>query len=350
MDLRSRLSIEHPVLQAGMGAGIAGWELASAVSNAGGLGTVGYDDPVAFDDAIVRTKSQVAGKPYAANLLMPMLRAAHVSAVVRNRVPVVSMFYGFDRSVIRAVKESGAYVIYQIGSDSEAEHVVAAGADALIVQGHEAGGHVRGNEPLETILPRIRDRYPDMPVIASGGIWDRYSTARALAMGADGVSCGTRFLMTDESRAHDAYKKRLVEGGDTIVTTLFGFGWPAPHRVLINEAVRRWCNDRGEPVAGIRALNWLSQFGAKYIAGLITQRLVMAQRSTRPLFTPVPETTGMSKAPSDCLCDYAGKCVAEIKSIDQAQAVVRELAAGCCPLNSALQGDRDCAAAPELGR
>jgi nitronate monooxygenase len=329
MDLRSRLSIEHPVVQAGMGGGIAGWELASAVSNAGGLGTVGFDDPGAFENAIARTKLQVGKKPYAANLLMPFVRAAHVSVLIRHKVPIVSMFYGFDRRVIRAVKESGAYIIYQVGSEAEAARVIAAGADALIVQGYEAGGHIRGNEPLEVILPGIRLRYPDMPVIAAGGIWDRCSASRAIAMGADGVSCGTRFLMTDESRAHDAYKKRLVEARETIVTTLFGLGWPAPHRVLINEAVRRWCNDRGEPVAGIRVLNWLSQFGARYVASWTAQRLVMVQRSTRPLFTPMPEVAGMSKVSADSLSDFAGKCVAEITSVDSARTVLNELAAGC---------------------
>lgn len=329
MDLKARLALEHPVLQAGMGGGIAASELASAVSMAGGLGTVGMDAPQAFDAAIARTKLLVQGRPYAANLLFPLLLPAHVATVIRHQVPIVTMFYGFDRGVIRAIKESGAYLIYQIGSEAEAELVVAAGADALMVQGFEAGGHIRGSEPLQAIFPRIRARYPVIPVIAAGGIYDRHSVARAISMGADGVCCGTRFLMTDESGAHDGYKSLLIESQETIVTTLFGLGWPSPHRVLTNDAVRRWCDQTGKPTVGLRVLNWLSQFGSRYIPPEITQKLVSAQRVNRPLFTPVPPVTGMGYENSAALCHYAGECIREIKSVEAASVVVRELAAGC---------------------
>ena len=329
MDLRDQLSIEHPVIQAGLGGGVAGWELASAVSVAGGLGTVGFDSPRAFDAAIARTKALVHGKPYAANLLVPLLNPAHVEILLRHKVPIVSMFYGFDRGAIRAIKESGAYLIYQVGSEAEAELVVAAGADAIIVQGFEAGGHIRGSEPLEMILPKIRARHPGIPVIAAGGIWNRHSTARALSMGADGVSSGTRFLMTQESRAHDGYKRRLTEAQDTVVTTLFGLGWPAPHRVLINDAVRRWCDNAGKPAAGIRAMNWLSQFGARYLPPATSRRLFMAQRVNRPIFTPISANAGIEHQDVQAICDYAGACVREIASIESASTVVSELAAGC---------------------
>lgn len=326
MDLRDRLSLEHPVLQAGMGGGVAGWELASTVSMAGGLGTVGFDSPRAFDAAIARTKSLVQGKPYAANLLMPLMLPAHVESVIRHGVPIVSMFYGFDRRAIRAIKESGAYLIYQVGSQAEADLVVASGADALIVQGIEAGGHVRGVEPLAAILPKIRARYPDMPVFAAGGIYDRHSAARALSMGADGVSCGTRFLMTHESRAHEAYKHRLVQAQETIVTTLFGLGWPAPHRVMINDAVRRWCDLKGQPIMGVRALNWLSQFGARYVPPKVTYTLFTSQRVNRPIFTPIYAAVGMEHERPAAICDYAGECVKEIETLESASAVVAELA------------------------
>ncbi len=329
MDLRDRLSLEHPVLQAGMGQGIAGWELASTVSMAGGLGTVGFDSPRALDATIARTKALVQGRPYAVNLLMPLLRPDHVACVIRHKAPIVSMFYGFDRRAIRAVKESGACLIYQVGSEAEAELVVASGADVLIVQGFEAGGHVRGNEPLRVILPRIRARYPKMPILAAGGIHDRHSAARAISLGADGVSCGTRFLMTHESRAHDAYKARLVQGQETMVTTLFGLGWPAPHRVLINDAVRRWCDQGGKPAVGVRALNWLSQFGSRYAPPSVTKKLFMAQRVNRPIFTPMYAAAGMDHACPAAICDYAGECVREIGSIESVGVVLAELAAGC---------------------
>jgi NAD(P)H-dependent flavin oxidoreductase YrpB (nitropropane dioxygenase family) len=330
VDIRDRFSIEHPIFQAGMGSGLSGSELASSVSNAGGLGTVGFDHPDAFDKAILQTKELVQGRPYAANLLMPLVRRAHVLSILRHKVPIVSMFYGFDASIIRSVKESGAYLIYQIGSETEADRVVAAGADALIVQGVEAGGHVRGSEPLGVILPKLRAKFSSLPIIAAGGIWDKKSTSQAISLGADGVSCGTRFLMTNESRAHDAYKQRLIEAQETIVTTLFGLGWPAaPHRVLVNAAVERWCDSRGNPKGVITVLNWFSQFGARYIPDQVLFKMALAQRASRPLFTPVPSVVGMPQNNVEALCDYAGECVSQIRKIEPAKLVVEELALGC---------------------
>lgn len=329
MDLRDRLSIERPIFQAGMGAGLAGSDLASSVSNAGGVGTVGFDYPEAFDKAIVRTKELAQGRPYAANLLLPFVRSAHVSSLVRHKVPIVSMFFGFNAGIIRRVKESGAYLIYQVGSEVEADRVVASGADALMVQGFEAGGHVRGSEPLAVILPKLREKFTNLPILAAGGIWDRTSAAEAIGLGADGVCCGTRFLMTHESRAHDAYKQHLVEAEKTIVTTLFGLGWPAPHRVVINAAVERWCDSGGEPKAGISAVNWLSQFGAKYIPEKVIYQLTLAQRVNRPFYSPSPLVVGMPQTNVGALCEYAGASVGKIKQIVPAKRVVEELASAC---------------------
>lgn len=330
MDLSDRLSIEHPIMQAGMGGGLSAAALASTVSNAGGLGTIGFDSPNAFDRAIQQTKERVEGKPYAVNLLMPLVRSAHVEATIRHKVPIVSMFYGFDADIIRRVKASGAYLMYQIGTQAEADRVLAAGTDALIVQGYEAGGHIRGSKPLSQILPRIRDQYPDIPIIAAGGIWDRESASAALALGADGVSCGTRFLMTHESQAHDAYKQRLVAARKTIVTTLFGMGWPAaPHRVVPNAAVERWCDSQGKPKQLVSALNGLSRLGARYAPPQLTLKLALAQRVGRPLFTPAPSVVGMPQDNAAALCDYAGVCVENINSIEAADTVVKELAAAC---------------------
>lgn len=328
MDLRSRLSIEHPVLQAGMGSGLSGAELAVAVSGAGGLGTVGFSPPRHFEHEIGRTKSVLGGKAYAANLLMPFVHRDHVRACVMHKVPVVTLFFGFNADVMRALKDAGTCVIYQVGSEKEAERVVAAGADGLIVQGHEAGGHVRGTERLETLLPRIRARFSGIPVIAAGGIWDRHSAAHARAMGADGVSCGTRFLLTDESRAHPVYKSRLLAADHTVVTTLFGMGWPAPHRVVPNLALRRWCDESGRPRAGIRALNWLSRFGASLMPLEQAHKIALSQRTGRPLYTPEALVVGMDPQLIEVTAAYAGECVSHITALWPAARVVDELAKG----------------------
>ncbi len=329
MDLRDRFSIEHPVLQAGMGGGVSGADMATAVTNAGGLGTVGFASAKDFDREIARTKAATQGKTYAANLLLPFTLRAHVDAILKHKVPVISMFCGFDATIMRAVKDSGALIIYQIGSEEEAARVVAAGADALIVQGIEAGGHVRGKERLASIFPKVRARHTNIPVIAAGGIHDRQSTANAMALGADGVASGTRFLMTNESGAHEAYKSLLVAESETILTTLFGLGWPEPHRVLINDAVKRWCNDRGEPRTAIRILNWLTQFGAKYAPPGMAQKMMQSQRVNRPFFTPMLAAAGMDAPVLQALAAYAGECVREIHSVEPAAAVVESLAAGC---------------------
>lgn len=328
MDLRDRLSIEHPILQAGMGGGVAGSELAIAVSNAGGLGQIGFVAPEQFEREIEHTKSALQRKSFAANLLIPLVRHAHVRACLTHKVPVVTIFFGFDAAIIRQLKDAGTYVIYQVGSEQEAERVVAAGADALIVQGVEAGGHVRGTERLGSLFPKIRERFRALPIIASGGIWDRNSAAQARSMGADGVSCGTRFLMTDESGAHAAYKRRLVEASATVLTALFGIGWPDPHRVLVNQAVSRWCGDNGQPRAGIRMLNWLSQFGSRYMPPKLVDRIVMSQRLGRPLFTPQPLVVGMDAQLLELTPAYAGECVVHIADLLPAAKVVDELEIG----------------------
>lgn len=330
MDLCDRLSLENTVFQAGMGGGISGAELACAVSNAGGLGTVGFDHPAGFENAIIQTRQRVNGRPFAANLLMPLVRRSHVDIVARHKVPIVSLFYGFDKAVIRAIKDAGAFLIYQIGSETEARRVVDAGADALIVQGTEAGGHVRGKQRLNELLPHIRTLYPKLPLIAAGGIWDRHSAAAAIALGADGVSVGTRFLMTHESGAHDDYKQRLIHARETIITTLFGLGWPAaPHRVVVNAAIQRWCSDSGQPATAIQAFNYLTQFGARYFPPGLSLKMAMAQHSNRPFFTPFPQNKAMQHPHPEALSDYAGECVRNISTLDSAASVVSELAAGC---------------------
>ncbi len=328
MDLRDRLSIDHAVLQAGMGGDVAGPELATAVSRAGGLGTVGFAAPEHFERNVARTKSELQGTPFAANLLMPFVRRAHIRTCIAHRVPVVTLFHGFDAGVISTLKEVGTCVLYQVGSEQEAERVVAAGADGLIVQGYEAGGHVRGTERLESLLPKIRQRFRTIPVIASGGIWDRASAANAISIGADGVSCGTRFLMTHESGAHAAYKSRLMDASETVVTTLFGIGWPAPHRVLANQALTRWCDANGRPHPGIRALNWASQFGARFAPLDLVQKMTLSQGLERPMYTPQPLVAGMDEQLIEVTPAYAGECVRNITALLPASQVVDELAKG----------------------
>lgn len=320
------LGLRWPIVQAAMGGGISTAELAVAVSRAGGLGTIGLMPEDAFASEIVRAREALGELPFAANLLMPMMRRAHLEACIEHRVPVVSVFFGHDPAIVSRLKAAGSRVIYQVGSLTEADAVVRGGADALIVQGVEAGGHVRSTQRLEVLLPRIREAYPDLPVLAAGGIHDAASVRRAQQLGADGVAVGTRFLLTPEANAHDAYKQRLVEAETTLLTDLFGLGWSAPHRVAPNAATRRWCGGDARAPRWLSRFNGLSEGPSRLLPLTAAASLVSRQRPGLPFFSPSPVTRGMA-ADLEAVPLYAGMCVARIADIRPAADIVQELAA-----------------------
>src|ERR1041385_7898738 len=241
-DFRDLLRVERAVVQAALGGGLSRAELASAGSRAGGLGTVGIMVRAdKFRDEIRKAKELSGAHPVAANLLFPVMRRAHVEACIRERVPVVSLFFGFDRHVVSALHDAGAVVLHQVGTVDEARRAVDDGADVLIAQGASAGGHLLATEPLETFVPKVIAIAKGRPVLAAGGIWNRDTASPARSLGAHGVSVGTRFLLTHESHAHDEYKARLIAARSTIVTLLFGLATQSLHRVVGNRATERWC-------------------------------------------------------------------------------------------------------------
>ena len=129
----------------------------------------------------------------------------------------------------------------QVGRIAEAEQAAALGADALIVQGAEAGGHNRAEASTMTLFPRIRTRFPGLPLLAAGGIVDGTTMAAALVLGADAVWCGSRFLASQEAEAHDAYKDRVLSAdvGDTAILSIYGPEWPdQAMRVIVNDGAR----------------------------------------------------------------------------------------------------------------
>jgi len=214
--LLDRLRISVPVLQAGMGGGVAGAKLAAAVSEAGGLGTIGILPPEILRKELERARG-LTNNPIAVNLLLPFTRPGHWE--VAREADVVVTFWG------EPVRRTAATWIHQCGSLAEAHAAQAAGADAVIAQGIEAGGHVRGTLPALVLLEQVRAASPDYPVIVAGGIATAADVRTALKSGAAGVAAGTRFLLSDESAAHVDYKRRVMEADRTIVTELFGFGW-----------------------------------------------------------------------------------------------------------------------------
>jgi nitronate monooxygenase len=309
--------VELPVIQAGMGGGLARHVLAAAVSASGGLGTIGLLSPGELRSEIAAARA-LSDRPLAVNLLLPFARRAHFQAAAAADVLVT--FWG------RPKRRAPNVWIHQCGSVEEALAARAAGADAVIAQGCEAGGHVRGTMPAVELLAAVRSALgEDYPVLSAGGIATAADVATRLELGAEAAVCGTSFLMTDESGAHPAYKQRLAQARETILTELFGAGWPAPHRVVANEATSRWL--RGDPrgPTWLRALHRATAPVLSRAPMAMQLRLAAAQNASRPLFGPAAATVDGPPSLIDAGPLYAGQCVARIADVRPAGDRVREL-------------------------
>jgi NAD(P)H-dependent flavin oxidoreductase YrpB (nitropropane dioxygenase family) len=313
-----RLGIELPVVQAGMGGGLAGHQLAAAVSAAGGLGTIGILAPDDLRSEIAAAR-RLSDRPLAVNLLLPFARRAHFEAA--SGADVVVTFWGTPK------RQTAKTWIHQCGSVEEALAARTAGADAVIAQGIEAGGHVRGTEPAMELLARIREALPKgYPVLSAGGVAEPADVRTRLDAGAEAVVSGTRFLMSEESGGHPAYKARLVEARETILTELFGVGWPAPHRVVANAATARWLGRDPRGPGWLRAFHRATAPVLSRAPVPMQFRLAATQKPSRPLFGPA---AAIAEGPTNLVEAgplYAGECVARIGDIRPAGALVRALA------------------------
>jgi nitronate monooxygenase len=311
LDLRS---LAAPVVQAGMGS-IARHELAAAVSEAGGLGTIaGVRAPIAAEIAATR---RLTGRPIAVNLLLPFLRPGDAEAAAA--ADAIVTFWGPPRRI------AANTWIHQCGSVEEAKAAVAAGADMVIAQGVQAGGHVRGSTPMLELLERVRAAVK-IPVMAAGGIVDAEGVRAALDAGAVAAVAGTRFLLSDESHAHPDYKQRCLDASETILTQLFGLGWPdAPHRVIPNAATRRWLRADPSGPRWIRAANRLAAPVASRMPTALQGRALEAQRPGRPFLGPQPPTDDGPVNLLDSGPLYAGTEVARITDIRPAAELVKTL-------------------------
>jgi NAD(P)H-dependent flavin oxidoreductase YrpB (nitropropane dioxygenase family) len=311
VDVRN---LPSPIVQAGMG-GISGHELAAAVSEAGGLGTIaGVNADIAAELAAARALTE---HPIAVNLLLPFVRAGDAQAAAA--ADAVVTFWGQPRRLA-----AGTW-IHQCGSVQEAKAAAAAGADAVIAQGVEAGGHVRGTTPLLELLERIRAAV-DVPVLAAGAIIDAAGVREVLGAGATAAVVGTRFLLSDESRAHREYKRRCIDASETLLTELFGLAWPdAPHRVIANDATRRWLRRDERGPRWIRNANRITAPLARRIPPAVQERAAGTQRASQPFLGPQPPTVD---GPPNLLESgplYAGSGVARIHEIRPAAELVGAL-------------------------
>jgi len=208
-------NIKYPIIQAGM-IWCSGWELASAVSNAGGLGILGSGSmyPEVLDDQIMKCKS-ATDKPFAVNL--PMIYPdidKHVALILKHKVPVVFTSAGNPKTWTKLLKDNGIIVVHVVSSLKFALKSELAGVDAVVAEGFEAGGH-NGREETTTmtLIPIVANELK-IPLIAAGGIGTGKGMLAAMSLGADGVQIGSRFVATPESSAHQNFKNTVIDTKD----------------------------------------------------------------------------------------------------------------------------------------
>jgi enoyl-[acyl-carrier protein] reductase II len=213
--------IRYPLIQGGM-IWCAGWELASAVSNAGGLGLLGAGSmyPEVLEEQIIKCKGATK-MPFGVNLplLYPNIDA-HIATIIRHQVPIVFTSAGNPKTWTASLQKEGIKVVHVVSSVKFALKAEAAGVDAVVAEGFEAGGH-NGREETTTLclIPMVRNAI-SIPLIAAGGIGDGRAMLAVMNLGADGVQVGSRFVVSTESSAHALFKKAVIDSqeGDTLLT------------------------------------------------------------------------------------------------------------------------------------
>jgi nitronate monooxygenase len=237
-----QFGLDVPIFQAPTGS-IAGPELCAAISQAGAMGAMALtwaDPDVAV--AQVRQVRAVTDRPFLVNYVLKSPPRS-LDAVLEASVPIIAFSWGDAAPYAKSVHHAGALLGVQVTNVEGAQHALDIGADFLICQGIEAGGHVQSTMPLWELLPLVVKAAGNVPVVASGGIGDGAGIAKALSLKASSAMLGTRFVATQESRAHEDYKQRLVESkaGESALTVCFDGGWPyAAHRVLRNRTLSDW--------------------------------------------------------------------------------------------------------------
>lgn len=249
----AEFGLRVPIVQAPTGS-IAGQELAIAVAQAGGMGALALTWTAREQAAqSVRQVCEATSAPFLVNFALAFPPNS-LNAALEAGARIVAFSWGDPQPYLSVVRQAGAKWGVQVTNVAGAKRAVELGADFLICQGVEAGGHVQSTTPLSELLPRLVEEVGAAPVLAGGGLATGADIARVLRMGAAGAVLGTRFVATRESRAHEGYKQRLVQAtsDDTALTVCFDGGWPqAMHRVLRNTTLEIW-EAAGSPPVGQR--------------------------------------------------------------------------------------------------
>lgn len=238
------LGIKYPVIQGGM-AWVATYELASAVSEAGGLGIIGAGGAPAewVRDQIQKCKSKT-DKPFGVNLMLMNPEADEIAKIIaEEKVKVVTTGAGNPAKYIEMWKEAGVKIIPVVASVALARLMERAGVDAVVAEGTESGGHI-GSTTTMALVPQVVDAV-NIPVIAAGGIGDGRGMAAALMLGAEAVQMGTRFVVAKESIVHENYKAKIIKAKD-IDSEVTGRSTGHPIRVLRNKMTREYLKKEQE--------------------------------------------------------------------------------------------------------
>jgi len=304
-----------PIVNAGM-AMIARPALAAAVCEAGGLGTIGSDinPPDVLRDLIRQTKA-LTKRPFGVDLIGDFVTDEHLAVLIEEKLALAIFFWTLpQQEQVERLKQAGIKVWMQIGAVAEAYQAVALGADALIVQGAEAGGHNRAEASTMTLFPRIRRCFPGVPLLAAGGIVDGATMAAALVLGADAVWCGSRFLASKEAEAHQTYKDRVLSAdvGDTAIFSIYGPEWPL-------QAMRAIVND------GARAALGREADAVKEAEGqVIGSTILNGQKIPVPRYSAILPTRDFD-GDTEQACLTAGQSVGNIDEILPAGEIVRQM-------------------------
>ena len=236
--LTELLGIEYPIIQGGM-AWVAEYHLAAAVSNAGGLGLIGTASaPAEWVREQIREAKKLTDKPFGINIMMISPYADEVAKVaVEEGVAVVTTGAGSPEKYVKMWKEAGIKVIPVVASVAMAKRMQRCGADALVAEGTEAGGHIGENTTM-VLVPQVVDAV-EIPVIAAGGIADGRGIAAAFMLGAEGVQIGTRFVVTEEAQVHENYKECILKARD-IDSRVTGRSTGHPVRALRNKMTKEY--------------------------------------------------------------------------------------------------------------
>ncbi len=304
------LGIEHPIVEAPLAADP---RLPAAVSNAGGLGSMGLSWA---DDAgeLVREAAALTDRPFAGNFVLNSDQHRRVDQALAAGLRVVSFIWGDPQSYVDSVHDAGGLVMHTVGGAEEARRAVACGVDVIIAQGWEAGGHVWSGVATLPLVPAVVDAVAPVPVIAAGGIGDARGVAAVLALGAQAALLGTRFLLAEEMPIHEEYRRRLLSATETDAEwypNLYEVGWPdSPHRAIHNSTAEMW-EAAGKPPPGSRPNE------GEVIAHFASGEAIVRYSPAPPMVGTIGEIEALSL--------WAGQSVALAKHTQPAAQIVAEL-------------------------